>query len=180
MQVDPWIGKIPWSRKWQLLQYSCLKNFMDRGAWGYSPWASQSQTWLSDCVRALARARTHTHNVLRITYCPLYHPHNKERDIPNILGEILRPRDVNLPGITELVNDISRNQIWFPLTLNPQFLIAAPRDLQRMRAGQGVRGNCYGEEGATSKTKRYWCWDLKVPDPVGTCPQLANTAARTF
>ena len=21
-----------------LLQYSCLKNFMDRGAWGYSPW----------------------------------------------------------------------------------------------------------------------------------------------
>ena len=25
--------RVPWSRKWQLLQYSCLKNSMDRGTW---------------------------------------------------------------------------------------------------------------------------------------------------
>ena len=31
---NPWIGKIPWSRKWQPLQYSCLGNPMDSGAWG--------------------------------------------------------------------------------------------------------------------------------------------------
>ena len=30
---DPWVGKIPWSRKWSLLQYSCLKDSMDRGVW---------------------------------------------------------------------------------------------------------------------------------------------------
>ena len=30
---DPWVRKIPWRRKWQPLQYSCLKNPMDRGAW---------------------------------------------------------------------------------------------------------------------------------------------------
>ena len=30
---NPWVGKIPWSRKWQPLQCSCLKNHMDRGAW---------------------------------------------------------------------------------------------------------------------------------------------------
>ena len=30
---DPWVGKIPWSRKWSPLQYSCLKDSMDRGAW---------------------------------------------------------------------------------------------------------------------------------------------------
>ena len=30
---NPWIGKIPWSRKWQPLQYSCLENPMDRGVW---------------------------------------------------------------------------------------------------------------------------------------------------
>ena len=31
---DSWVGKIPWSRKWQpTLQYSCLENSMDRGAW---------------------------------------------------------------------------------------------------------------------------------------------------
>ena len=29
----PWVRKIPWGRKWQPLQYSCLENSMDRGAW---------------------------------------------------------------------------------------------------------------------------------------------------
>ena len=31
---DPWVGKMPWRRKWQAVQYCCLKNPMDRGAWG--------------------------------------------------------------------------------------------------------------------------------------------------
>ena len=35
---DPWVRKIPWKRAWQTLQYSCLKNPMDKGAW----WAIQS------------------------------------------------------------------------------------------------------------------------------------------
>ena len=31
---DPWVRKIPWSRKLQSAsQYSCLENPMDRGAW---------------------------------------------------------------------------------------------------------------------------------------------------
>ena len=30
---DPWVRKIPWRKKWQPLQYSCLENLMDRGAW---------------------------------------------------------------------------------------------------------------------------------------------------
>ena len=29
----PSVGKILWRRKWQLLQYSCLGNRMDREAW---------------------------------------------------------------------------------------------------------------------------------------------------
>ena len=34
-RFDPWVGKIPWRRTWQPtpLQYSCLENPMDRGAW---------------------------------------------------------------------------------------------------------------------------------------------------
>ena len=28
--LNPWVGKIPWRRKWQPIQYSCLKNRMDR------------------------------------------------------------------------------------------------------------------------------------------------------
>ena len=31
-QFDPWVGKISWRRKWNPLQYSCLKTPMDRGA----------------------------------------------------------------------------------------------------------------------------------------------------
>ena len=29
---DPWVGKIPWRGNGSPLQYSCLENFMDRGA----------------------------------------------------------------------------------------------------------------------------------------------------
>ena len=45
--------KIPWSRKWQPLQYSCLENSMDRGTEGqrsqvgYSSVAAKSRTQLS-------------------------------------------------------------------------------------------------------------------------------------
>ena len=40
---------IPWSRKWQPLQYSCLENSMDRGAWWATVHgAAKSQTQLRD------------------------------------------------------------------------------------------------------------------------------------
>ena len=34
-RFDPWVGKIPWrrARHGNPLQYSCLENLMDRGAW---------------------------------------------------------------------------------------------------------------------------------------------------
>ena len=46
---DLWVGKIPWTRQWHPLQYSCLGNPMDRGDW----WATvrgvpKSQTQLSN------------------------------------------------------------------------------------------------------------------------------------
>ena len=49
VRFDPWVWKIPCRRKWQPLQYSCLKNLMDSGAW----WATvhgvtKSLTRLSD------------------------------------------------------------------------------------------------------------------------------------
>ena len=30
---DPWVRKIPWRRRWQPAQYSCLENSMNSGAW---------------------------------------------------------------------------------------------------------------------------------------------------
>ena len=45
---DPWVGKIPWSRKWQSTQFSCLGNPMNRGAWQATVHGvSKSQTWLT-------------------------------------------------------------------------------------------------------------------------------------
>ena len=46
---DPWVGMIPWRRKWQPTPVSCLENSMDRRAW----WATlhrvaKSQTWLNN------------------------------------------------------------------------------------------------------------------------------------
>ena len=32
-RFDPWVRKIPWRRACNPLQYSCLENPMDRGAW---------------------------------------------------------------------------------------------------------------------------------------------------
>ena len=48
-RFDLWVRKIPWRRDGYPLQYSCLENPMDRGAW----WAtvrglSKSGTRLSD------------------------------------------------------------------------------------------------------------------------------------
>ena len=46
-----WIGKITWRRKWHLLQYCCLENSMDRGAWwvGYHPWGCKELN-LTQCA----------------------------------------------------------------------------------------------------------------------------------
>ena len=45
---DPWDEKIPWSRKQQPLQHSCLENSTARGAWqGNSPWSPKCWPWPS-------------------------------------------------------------------------------------------------------------------------------------
>ena len=42
-------GKIPWRREWYPLQYFCLENSMDRGAWQATVHGvPESQTLLSD------------------------------------------------------------------------------------------------------------------------------------
>ena len=43
-RFDPWVRKIPWRRNDNPLQYSCLGNPIDRGAWRAT--GSQSRTWL--------------------------------------------------------------------------------------------------------------------------------------
>ena len=48
-RFHPWVRKIPWRRHGNTLQYSCLENPMDRGAWRATVHrVAKSQTWLSD------------------------------------------------------------------------------------------------------------------------------------
>ena len=45
---SPWVGKIPWSRKWQSILVFFLGNPMDRGAWRATAYGvPKSRTWLS-------------------------------------------------------------------------------------------------------------------------------------
>ena len=53
--LNPWVGKIPWRREWQPLQYSCLENPMDRGAWK-STVHGVKKNWTR-----LSKATKHTH-----------------------------------------------------------------------------------------------------------------------
>ena len=54
---DPWVGKIPWKRKWQPTPvYSCLENSMEGGAW----WAT---------VHQVAKRRTRLSN-FTFTFLP--------------------------------------------------------------------------------------------------------------
>ena len=38
--LDPWVGKILGGGQGNPLQYSCLENPMDKGAWKATPWGS--------------------------------------------------------------------------------------------------------------------------------------------
>ena len=48
LRFNPWVGKIPWRKKWQLtLEFLPVKFHGQRGLAGYSPWDRKSQTQLS-------------------------------------------------------------------------------------------------------------------------------------
>ena len=63
LRFDPWVGKIPWRREWLPLQYSCLENPMDRGAWWVHR-VTKSWTHCSDsmyaCMQGLKISRLQT------------------------------------------------------------------------------------------------------------------------
>ena len=59
--LDPWIGKFPGEVNGNPLQYTCLKNPMDKGVWQATVRGLQSQTWWSDWALRCTHTRVHTH-----------------------------------------------------------------------------------------------------------------------
>ena len=59
---NPWVGKIPKEGNSNPLQYSCLENPMDRGAWQATVHGvAKTKTQLND---SLSLSHTHTHRVV--------------------------------------------------------------------------------------------------------------------
>ena len=62
---DPWVRKIPWRSNGNPLQYSCLGNPMERGAWGEGGggrgrvWQGVRYVWLSDWAHTLTCMTLH-------------------------------------------------------------------------------------------------------------------------
>ena len=68
-EFDPWVGKIPWRKKWQPTPlFLSRESHGRRSLAGYSPWCPKSWTRLSD------RTHTHTHYhfVIQLHYTLLH------------------------------------------------------------------------------------------------------------
>ena len=61
IQLDPWVGKIPWGRKWQpTLVFLSGRFHGQRSLAGYSPWGHTE----SDTTEQLTH-HTHTHRIIK-------------------------------------------------------------------------------------------------------------------
>ena len=74
-RLDPWVGKIPWRRKWQPTPvFLPGKSHGQRSLVGYSPWGSKelgTAKWLSTCVHTHTHMHTHT---CHFSHWLHYHP----------------------------------------------------------------------------------------------------------
>ena len=94
-----WVEKIPWRREMATLQYSCLGNPMDRGAWRATVFGvAKSQTWLDHthtiCYsRGSSQPRDQTHvscvsciGRWRHYHCTTWEPSVTKESSLNLLG----------------------------------------------------------------------------------------------
>ena len=68
-RFDPWVKKIPWSRKWHPLWYFCLENCVDKRAWqaivhGFTK--SQTQLNMYSCTILQLNIVSYMHELVKI------------------------------------------------------------------------------------------------------------------
>ena len=71
LPANPWVRKIPWSRKWQPTSVFMPGKFHgQRSLVGYSPWGCRvGHDWATECTshtHSHTHTHTHTHTVLRV------------------------------------------------------------------------------------------------------------------
>ena len=63
IELDPWVRKIPWSRKWQTIPvFLPGKPYGQRSLAGYSP-CGHKESDMTDCTCAHTHTHTHTHTL---------------------------------------------------------------------------------------------------------------------
>ena len=77
-QVDPWVRKIPWRRKYSPLQYSCQENHINRQAWqaivyGVAKSWTQFSNYIKQCLYEYNPMVPDT-ALSRIQFCPYSSP----------------------------------------------------------------------------------------------------------
>ena len=83
-RFHPWVGKIPWRRKWQPSPvFLPGESHGQRSLGGYSPLESESQTHLSNWVHTCACVDVHTHTHTH-THTHVYMQKNKMRANPSL------------------------------------------------------------------------------------------------
>ena len=107
-RFHPWVGKILWSRKMAPLQYSCLENSMDKGAWcatvhrgckvGHD-WVCThftSLTFKYDHFKTYTNSERTLQSTIVNTWLILFQPYLQPR--PRILEGVGYPFSNNLPN----------------------------------------------------------------------------------
>ena len=108
---DPWVGKIPWMRRGNPLQYSCLENPMGRGAW----WAtahmvSKSWTWMK-------WFSMHTFYI-----CVVIHAFYKDGIVLHLSSWTIMPYQGRY---TQFVMSAQNSSVWMPQNVLQQFSIVS-------------------------------------------------------
>ena len=66
-RFNPWVGKIPCSRKWQPTpKFLPRKSHRQRNLWAIVYGVAKSQTRLNTCAGTLAHTHTHTHTCINL------------------------------------------------------------------------------------------------------------------
>ena len=89
---DPWLGKIPWNRKWKPTPVFLLENPVDRGAWGATVHGvTKSGTQLSNSTHALhATAVDNILSCMLELFCRYWNPH-QVGDVNSICSQAHKP-----------------------------------------------------------------------------------------
>ena len=108
------------------LQYSCLENSMERGAWRDIAMGSQSQAWLS----ARAHTHTHTHSLKTILYqynCCVFH--FQFSSVAQLYLTLCDPMNSSMPGLPvhhQLPESTQTHVHWVGDAIQPSHPMSSP------------------------------------------------------